>query len=161
MSNNKIKRTTRKLVKKKVNKEDDSAITIMDNLIEQHKHSIIQLKELRKKYLKDTQTKIKIKKDKQTGFAKKTITPDSIADFLGLDKDIELSRSDVFKKIYQELKRRGLCYKKDKRVLRVDDEVCEMFDLTLDVNNVIDPKDPAGFNLFNLQKKIADCYKNN
>jgi len=145
------------------NQQHDNVINILDNLITNHKKQINKLKFIKRIYYKDVRnsTKMKKRREKKTGFAMKNIVPDKIADFLHINKGVEMSRPEVTKRIYQELKNRNLCYEEDRRVLRVDDDICDMFNLTTEVNNSTDPKDVNGFNFYNLQKNIADCYKNN
>ena len=166
----KIKRHSRRRVVKneKENAEQNdqqtnSVIDMIDGLIVNHKQQIKQLRLIKKRYYKDIHNSAnkKRKKEKKTGFAKETIVPDKITAFLNIDKGTEMSRPCVTKLIYSELKNRKLFYEKDKRVLRVDDDVCDMLNLSNEVNNSTNPKDENGFNLYNFQKIIANCYKNN
>jgi len=140
----------------------DQTIKRIDEIIVNLKKQIKQLRLLKKRYRKDVNiaSKLKKKRDIKTGFAKSSIVPDKIADFLNIPKGTEMPRPLVTKHIYTELKNRGLYYENDKRVLRVDDDVCQMLNLSKNVNNIIDPKDPNGFNLFNFQKLVAGCYNN-
>jgi hypothetical protein len=143
------------------NHSNDQAMKNIDGIIMSLKRQIKQLRLLKKRYRKDVYiaAKIKKKRDIKTGFAKSSLVPDKIADFLNIPKGTSMSRPVVTKYIYRELKNRGLYYENDKRVLRVDDDVCEMFNLPKNVNHITDPKDPNGFNLFNFQKKVASCYQ--
>jgi len=162
MSNN--KRKTR-YDTNKTNDKTPEIITIIDNMINSHKNHINSLRQVKKIYIREiknlSKSKSKKKKRINTGFAKNNTVPKNIIKFLKLDDDTELSRPEVTKRIYKELWNRGLYYKKDRRVLRVDDDVIELFGIDEDVNDITDPKDVNGFNFYNLQKLIAECYTNN
>ncbi len=103
--------------------------------------------------------KTKKRDRKQSGFAKPMVIPPKLAKYIGHETGTVMSRTDITKEIYAQLKKRKLYYDKDERVLRADAETKKLFDLPSTVNDSVDPKDPNGFNFFNIQKYIANCYK--
>jgi chromatin remodeling complex protein RSC6 len=117
-----------------------------------------EIRELMKLYKKELKNKKNKKKNKETGFTKPEIVPEELANFIGIEKGTEMPRTELTKRVYKEIKRRGLFYKNDKRVLRADKEIQKMFKLKDNVNKINDPKDKEGFNFFNLQTYIAKCY---
>jgi len=113
--------------------------------------------------LNQQETKKRTKQKKRTtksGFNIPEVIPDKLAKLIGLPLGTKLSRSEVTKLIYKVFQDRNLRYELDKRVLRVDDELMKIFNLTKSVNNSIDPKAEkgVGINFYNLQKYIKDLY---
>lgn len=120
------------------------------------------LDKLYKLHLKQVRNadKIRRKKRGKTGFTKPAAVPDNLAKFLKIPIGTVLSRTEITKQIYSELRKRKLYYEKDERVLRADEEIKILFNLPESVNTSTNPKDKTGFNFYNLQKYIAVCYKN-
>lgn len=94
-----------------------------------------------------------------TGFTKPSVVPECLAEFVGIDKDTVMARTQLTKMIYDIIKNRGLYYEQDKRVLRADQELMDIFKLPPSVNDSQDHRDKNGFNFFTLQKHIAQCYR--
>lgn len=118
------------------------------NLIKLHKKELRSIKK---------QKRTRISKDK-TGFTKPGVIPDKLAEFVGLNKGTEMSRTKLTKLICQEFENRNLYHKKDRRIIVPDDEVKTLFNLPKDADKSNDPKDKNGLNFYNLQKYIAECY---
>ncbi len=109
--------------------------------------------------------KVRTKKSKRngnhnpTGFARLRNVPSKIAEFIGVAPETELSGPEITKKVWAVLKERGLTYKGDEskgikgdqRVLRVDDEISNLFFIPKSVNKSTKSDDPEGFNFRNLQ----------
>ena len=143
-----------------IKKHDKSSIGIIDEMIENHQKEIKKLRQLKRviKKEKSKSTRKKPKKIVHTGFTKACPVPKKIRKFLDIDKYVLLSRIDVSKMIHSVLRNRGLLCDKDKRVYRVDSDVMKLFDLDETVNKINDPKNKNGFNMYNIQTKIASCY---
>lgn len=124
----------------------------------------ISLRKLESAYNADIK---KVKKTKQkrnfphkaTGFAKAKPVPEKLAKFIGVNPGTELTGPQVTKKVWSQLKEKGLTYDKDKRVFRTNAEVSELFNVPKSVNKSTDHKDKMGFNFCNLQKFIANALK--
>lgn len=102
----------------------------------------------------------KIEKDKKrkntkSGIQTEKLIPDDLADFIGVKYGTKLSRAKLQKRVCGALKEKGLYYKKDKRIFRVDQQVMKIFNIKKDVNNVIDAKDKSGFTIYTLQTYLA------
>ena len=69
-----------------------------------------------------------------------------------------MSRPEFTKNFYKTLISKNLIYEKDKRILRVDDQISKILNIPMSVNNSIDHKDKNGFNFYNVQKYIAKCF---
>lgn len=96
---------------------------------------------------------------KATGFAKPKAVPEKLAKFIGVNPGTELTGPQVTKKVWSQLKEKGLTYENDKRVFRTNAEVSELFNVPKSVNKSVDHKDKAGFNFCNLQKFIANALR--
>lgn len=108
--------------------------------------------EIKKEIINEKKNK---RSNRQPGvFARLRHITGKLANFIGVESGIELSGSELTKKVWQEIKKRNLCYKDDIRVLRVDKEVSELFNIPMTVNNSTKHNDPNGFNFSNLQKYI-------
>lgn len=124
----------------------------------------MSLKKLESAYNADIK---KVKKTKQkrngshvaTGFAVAKPVPEKLAKFIGVNPGTELTGPEVTKKVWSQLKEKGLTYEKDKRVFRTNAEVSELFNVPKSVNKSVDHKDKAGFNFCNLQTFIANALK--
>ena len=121
---------------------------------------INKLKLIKKSNIKIISSKI-INKNKniKRGLQKKIKVPIKICKYLNLEEDLKLSKPDVQKLIYKKIKENKLFYEKDKRVLRVDKELSELFNIDMNVNNSINPKDKLGFNIYNFNKYLCRLYK--
>lgn len=95
---------------------------------------------------------------RSTGFAGKARVPKKIIKFLKLTDDTLMPRTDVTRKIYQELRDRKLFYAGNGQVLRADDEVKELFGFDDSINECTNPKDKNGFTFFNFQTHIRRLY---
>jgi len=72
---------------------------------------------------------------------------------------VKLSKPEVQKLIYKKMKEKKLFYEKDKRVLRVDNELSDLLNINKNVNNSINPKDKGAFNIYNFNKYLSGLYK--
>jgi chromatin remodeling complex protein RSC6 len=139
-------------------KQCDTLIDKINRSAKEQKNEIRQLKKLYKKSLKEA---IKVKKKegkKKTGFTTDEIVPKDLAKLIGVEYGTKMPRTVLTSKVYNVLKERNLYYSGDKRVLRADDEIRHIFNLSKTVNESKDAKDEDGFNFFNIQKHIAKCY---
>lgn len=73
---------------------------------------------------------------KKSGFTKPTNIPDKIADFLNIDQNTIMPRTDVTKKIYEYIKTNNLQDVNDKKKSNTDEKLSKLFDLPL--NSVIE-----------------------
>lgn len=125
----------------------------------EQKDDIKKLLKMHRNELRNAKKTTKKRKNNiKTGFTKPEKVPDKLAKFLGLNLGTVLPRTNITKKVYDEIKNRGLLYEKDKRVIRADKELLKLFDLTENVNKSVDPYDKNGINFFNLQRYIAKVY---
>lgn len=120
------------------------------------------IRELKKQYRQEIKAakknSRKRKANKKTGFTKSEVVPLKLAKLIGVKKGTTMARTQVTKEIYSVIKDRELYYEKDKRVLRADKEIRKVFGLPNSVNKSTDPRDKNGFNFFNIQTYIANCY---
>lgn len=138
---------------------NEALVTLKANYIQEKNH-IKQMMKLHKQSLKtNKKNKYEKKSTTKTGFTKSEPVPDSLAKLVGVTPGTTMSRTDVTKKVYDAIKDRKLYYEKDKRVLRTDEEIQQIFDLPDSVNQSINPKDKEGFNFFNIQKHISQVYQ--
>lgn len=110
------------------------------------------------KATKNNNKKKKARDLKPTGFGKLRTVPDKLAELVGIEKGTIMSRPEFTKKFYKLLDDRKLYYEGDRRVLRVDNEISRVLNISLDVNKSTNYKDENGFNFYNVQKFIAKCY---
>lgn len=144
-------------------------IQLCDNLIndinenaKKHKEQIRNLKNLFKKEIKNSiKYKKKNIKKKNTGFTTNEVVPKVLCDLINVEYGTKMPRTILTKKIYQILKDRNLYYEQDKRILRADDEIKKIFDLSDQVNNSTSCDDEHSFNFYNIQTYIAKCYQDN
>jgi hypothetical protein len=121
---------------------------------------ILKLKEIKKKNNKILNIKInKTNKNIKRGLQKEILVPKKICNFLSINFGTKLAKPKVQKMIYNIMKSRKLYYSKDKRVLRIDNELQKLFDINMDVNNSVNPKDKWGFNIYNFNKYLSKLYK--
>ena len=168
----KKKSTSKKEVLKNKNQvvSDDQKITI-DKLNETLVECIKNMKQIKtdikkiniqynNEILKVSKNNNKKKRlgNKQTGFGKINILPNDLADLISVNHGTEMSRPEFTKNFYKTLISKNLIYEKDKRILRVDDQISKILNIPMSVNNSIDHKDKNGFNFYNVQKYIAKCF---
>ena len=110
------------------------------------------------KATKNNNKKKKARDLKPTGFGKLRTVPDKLAELVGIEKGTIMSRPEFTKKFYKLLDDRKLYYEGDRRVLRVDNEISRVLNISMDVNKSTNYKDENGFNFYNVQKFIAKCY---
>ena len=146
---------------------DSEVIKLCNKLLkenqEYYRNTRDQIRKIKKLYLQDMKIAKKHmrkrKNNKKTGFTKDDVVPEKLAELIGVDKDTAMPRTKLTKEIYSVIKDRNLFYDKDKRVLRADKELMNIFNLSENVNKSTDPRDKNGFNFFNIQQHIAKCYK--
>jgi hypothetical protein len=149
-------------------KEEENFIQICDNLIIKINQTSKELKDdirhLKKIYTREIKNNNEKKgrgyiKKKKTGFTTDEQIPDSLAILIGVDMGTMMPRTALKKKVYAVIKERGLFWDGDKRVLRADKEIMDVFNLSEDVNKCTDVTDRSGFTFFTIQKHIASCYR--
>ena len=84
------------------------------------------------------------------------LVPDELANYIGVSSGTMLSDPDITFKVWREIKKRGLVCETDHRVLRVDDQTCKLFGISMSVNESNDKNDPNGFNFGNIKKYIKN-----
>ena len=136
------------LLLERINKDHKEQKNELKNLIKLHKKEMKLMKKNKR---------VRKNKDK-TGFTKPNVVPDKILDFLKLDKGTELSRTDLTGLLCKEFTRRNLHHNKDKRIIRPDNDVKKLFNLSKEADTSNNPKDKNGLNFYNLQTHIAKCY---
>lgn len=141
----------------------DRCYQLMDTMTQNYRDQREELKKLTKQYKQELRNAKKNNKPRKnttrTGFTKPETVPDDLATFVGLDKGSVMPRTELTKEVYNVFRNRGLYYEQDKRVLRTDEEVRRIFNLTADVDNSTDPRDANGLNFYNIQKYIARNYR--
>jgi chromatin remodeling complex protein RSC6 len=115
-----------------------------EHMMQLHKDSLSSLKEMKSlakelmsEYRKDVKKAKRSKRSKSSsnpnkepsGFNKPTPVPEKIREFLGLEEDAELPRTQVTKRLYDYIKDNGLQDESDKRTIKPNDELRELFDL--------------------------------
>lgn len=126
------------------------------------KQEIKNLQKFHNKQIKKQIGKNTNKNKKQTGFMKPQKLPPKLAEYLHLDKNIEMVRNDIIKMLYNKIKTEGLVNKDDKRIFRPDDKLINLFNLDKEhVLNTTDPKDKDGLSFFTLQRHLASLYSKN
>jgi chromatin remodeling complex protein RSC6 len=135
---------------------------LMEMMANHYKEQRDELRSLLKQYKHELRSAKKSTKQKkvpsQTGFTRPTTVPDDLATFVGVEKGTIMPRTKLTKEVYKVFNERGLHYEKDKRVLRTDDQVRNLFGLSKDVDNSVAYNDPNGLNFFTIQKYIAKVY---
>jgi chromatin remodeling complex protein RSC6 len=94
-----------------------------------------------------------------TGFIKKSLLPNDLADLVGVAHGTEMSTPELTKRFYAVLKERNLCDEKDHRIFRPDTQMRRVFNLPDSVMTSTSHKDLNGFNFMTLQKHISTCLK--
>jgi hypothetical protein len=136
---------------------------IKKQIHELQKKEKILYKKLEKAYQSDLKKNSKKKRlnDEPTGFIVEQVIGGKLAKFLEVDDGSKLTGPEISKKFWKKMKEKGLSYEGDGRVLRVDDEVSNIFGVNKSVNKSKDPKDKNGFNLGTYQTYIKYALKNN
>jgi hypothetical protein len=139
----------------------------LKELVKSVSESLKKLQSSHKSEVKKMSTKKSKKTETRTptGFARLRPVTGKLATFIGVESGTELSGPEITKRVWGELKNRGLTYKGDEkkgvkgdqRVLRVDKEVSQLFNVPMSVNNSTSHKDANGFNFGNLQKYIKNA----
>jgi hypothetical protein len=115
----------------------------------------LELKANVKKAVKNKKTN-----HKASGFASCKVVTGKLAEFIGVEPGTELSGPKITSKVWDEFKNRNLVYEQDKRILRVDKTISELFNVPMSVNDSTEHNDPAGLNFGNIQKFIKNLLKN-
>ncbi len=147
--------------------KDFKLFKVLDDIEEKIESQIDNLRDLRNEikgirtvYQSDLNRAYKAKRSRgkegaPQGFNKKSVIPDKMADLVGISHGSALSTPEYTSALFKELKKRGLYYEKDRRVLRVDKEVTEVLGVPESVNKSIDAKDEKGFNISTIQSYIS------
>ena len=94
-----------------------------------------------------------------TGFIKKSLLPNDLADLLNVEHGTLLSTPEITKRFYAVLDERKLYDEKDHRIFRPDLQTRKVFGLSPDVLLSDSYKDKNGFNFMTLQKHLSQCLK--
>jgi len=94
-----------------------------------------------------------------TGFIKKSLLPNNLADLLGVAHGTTLSTPEITKRFYDVLKERQLYDEKDHRIFRPDAQTRQVFGLSDNVLTSTSHKDKNGFNFMTLQRHLSQCLK--
>ena len=120
-------------------------------------------KEIKQTYQQDIIKVRKMKRHKEnssnTGFNKKFVLPDKFCNLIEVEKGTTMSTPEFTKQIYFQLKKRGLVYKGDKRIYRVDKEFMEVFGIKESVNKSTKYPDDNGLNIGTMQIYINDALR--
>lgn len=82
--------------------------------------------------------------------------PTQLAKFLNIENNMEFNKKEILQMVWEEFIKRGLIYEKNKRVLRVDDEASQLFNISKSVNDSTDHRDKNCLNFSLLQKSILN-----
>ena len=163
-SNEKINKNQKSDINEMIHNFDSMCDNILQKITEDYKSQKEEIRKLKLKYHHDVKKAKKVKNQvkikKATGFTKIEPVPDGLARIINVKKGTILSRTQVTKKIYGYIKENNLYYEKNKRVLRADKLLKEVFNLSDNVNKSTFEKDKNGFNFYNIQKYISKCYNN-
>lgn len=118
--------------------------TLHNNLKILYKEVLKEKKELIKKSNKNN--KKKKKKNSLSGFAVPTKISKELAEFLNLDEDIEISRTDVTSLICKYVKNNNLQNSDNKKIINPDERLKKLFNDTLDENDNLE--------FFNIQSHL-------
>lgn len=125
----------------------------------EQRDDIRNLVKLHKKEIRSIKKNKRTRKTKdKTGFTKPSVVPDKLTEFLGINKGMELSRTELTALLCKEFNQRNLYHKKDRRIIVPDNDVKKLFNLPKDSDKSNNPKDKNGLNFYNLQTYIARCY---
>ncbi len=127
-----------------------------------HREQIRRIKKTYEKELKKCNKRKKktITNDK-AGINKAIQVPDKLADLVGIPRGTSIPRTKLGGLVYKVFQDRDLLYDNDKRVMRVDNELQNIFGVSSNVNKSINPKDKVdvGINFYNLHTYIKRCYE--
>lgn len=142
----------------------DSLLLKVENSIKEMKLVREELKKIKQTYITE-QKKLSDKKAKlhsePTGINKQLEIPDKLAHLVGENKGVKMTQAQYTSKFYKNvLEKRGLFLVDNKKVLRADDEILELFNLDPVVNSSTSDKDKNGFNFYTLPKYISRAIKN-
>lgn len=147
--------------------KDFKLFNVLDEIEDKIESQIDNLRELRNEikgirtiYQSDLNRAFKAKRTRgkegaPQGFNKKSVIPDKMTDLVSITRGTAMSTPEYTSALFKELKKRGLYYEKDRRVLRVDKEVTEVLGVPESVNKSIDSKDENGFNISTIQSYIS------
>jgi hypothetical protein len=82
--------------------------------------------------------------------------PLKLSTFLKIDVNTIATKKEICQIVWNEFEKRGLIYEKNKRVLRVDKEASELFNIPMTVNESTDHRDKNCFNYSALQRSIMN-----
>jgi chromatin remodeling complex protein RSC6 len=109
--------------------------TLQNNVKILYKEFVKERKELIKKSNKNKKKK---KKNSLSGFAIPSKITKELADFLGLDENIEIPRTDVTKLICKYIKDNHLQNPENKKIIIPDEKFKKLFEGQLDENNKLE-----------------------
>jgi hypothetical protein len=157
--------------KKKFSTTDDHPIISLCDALEAsltdfYKQQRSEIKKIKREY-KKFMTKNNMRKnpkDCNAGIHKKEVIPKSLSKLFDVDDSTTASRSELGGKFNKLFKSRGLVFDKDKRIMRVDDELAGIFGVDLNTingcNNIGDAK-TKGICILNIQKHIKQIFESN
>lgn len=135
----------------------------MSMISESHNKTIIALKELLTVHNFEMKHE-HVRKHKKngnrppSGFNKPRPVPERLAKFIGVKSGDELSGPQITSKIWEQFHTRHLMLETDKRVLRTDEEIRDLFKIPASVDNSTDRNDVNGLNFKTLPKYIKNAY---
>ncbi len=133
-----------------------------ENLTKFYKEQRVEIRKMKKIYVKNMKKFNKKKVVESTaGINKSIVIPDKLADLIKYPKGTKMARTKLGGELYSVFKCRNLLYKKDKRIMRVDDELANIFSVNKKiVNKSVNPHDKIdkGINFYNLQSYIKRCF---
>jgi len=170
LSNNKNLKTSEVINKLEINNAFyDLCDTLIEKINRNAKENKDEIRNLKKVFKKEIKNAFKHKynsnglnvEKKKTGFTTNEIVPPSLCELVNIDYGTKMPRTELTRKIYDVIKERKLYFNQDKRVLRADDQIKKIFKLSENVNESKSYNDKDGFNFYNIQKYIANCYNDN
>ena len=93
----------------------------------------------------------------RTGFAKELKINAPLAQFLNIETGSMMTTPTLSSLAWAEFRKRDLIYNNDKRILRVDKQISELFGIPMSVNDITDHRDPNGLSLFNFQRYLKNA----
>jgi hypothetical protein len=140
---------------------DKKVSDAMKDQLKTFREDIKALWSVHKEELSKKKTKKNKKPHKPTGFEKKRSYFGKLAEYIDVSDNTLLSGPELTSKVWNAFDKNGRKLKSDKRVIVVDKEISELFDVSLSVNKIKDSKDQNGFNFCTLQrylKPLVDKY---
>jgi hypothetical protein len=86
--------------------------------------------------------------------ARKVKVPSELADFIEVEEDTKLSKNEIMQEVWKQFENRNLIYEENNKVLRVDEEASELFDIPMSVNKATNPRDRHGLTYPALRKAV-------